>query len=86
MNVKNTTRIPDQSLLKIQCEYENTCIKTLVNIFRGNLGNKMSTYKLLYLLKLKYGYDVYVTKKVHDHLNLVFENLGNVLWIPSKMF
>ena len=46
--------------------------------FRGNLGNKMFTYALLYLFKLKYGYDVYVSKVVHDHLNYVFENLGNV--------
>ena len=51
--------------------------------FRGNLGNKMFTYALLYLFKLKYGYDVYVTKVVHDHLYYVFENLGYVKRIPS---
>ena len=49
-----------------------------INHFRGNLGNKMSIYAILYLFKLKYGYDIYVTKEVHDHLNYVFENLGNV--------
>ena len=49
----------------------------LRNLFRGNLGNKMSMYALLYLWKIKYGYDVYITKPVHDHLNYVFQNLGN---------
>ena len=48
----------------------------LKTVFRGNLGNKMSMYALLYLWKIKYGYDVYITKYVHDHLNYVFENLG----------
>ena len=49
-----------------------------ISFFRGNLGNKMFIYALLYVFKLKYGYDIYVTKVVHDHLNYVFENLGNV--------
>ena len=49
-----------------------------ISFFRGNLGNKMFIYALLYVFKLKYGYDIYVSKVVHDHLNYVFENLGNV--------
>ena len=39
----------------------------------------MTMYALLYLWNIKYGYDVYITRKVYDHLNDVFENLGNVL-------
>lgn len=63
------------------------CIQRLYTFsFRGNLGNKMFTYSLLYLFKLKYGYDIYVTKVVHDHLKSVFKNLGNFRRVPNIYF
>ena len=36
----------------------------------------MFTYVILYILKIKYGYDVYVTARVHNHLTMIFENIG----------
>ena len=64
-----------------QCKcrgYNKNSRSIIVKNAFGNLGNKMSIYAILYLFKLKYGYDIYVTKEVHDHLKYVFENLGNV--------
>ena len=43
--------------------------------FRGNLGNKMFTYIVLYILRVKYGLDVYVTENVLLHLREYFENV-----------
>ena len=46
--------------------------------FRGNLGNRMFTYITMYLLKLKFGYDTFITERIFSHLNAIFENVrGN---------
>jgi len=42
----------------------------------GNLGNKMFTYIVLYILRVKYGLDVYVTENVVLHLREYFENVS----------
>ena len=43
---------------------------------RGNLGNKMFSYIQLYILRVKYGFDVYVTENVAFHLSLLFKNVS----------
>ena len=42
------------------------------------MGNKMYSYALLYLMKIKYGYDVYVSENIHNHLEKMFKNLGTM--------
>ena len=50
---------------------------------RGNLGNKMFTYIQLYILRVKYGFDVYITENVAFHLNMLFKNVSGKLNILS---
>lgn len=38
----------------------------------------MYSYALLYLMKIKYGYDVYVSENIHNHLEKMFKNLGTM--------
>ena len=47
----------------------------------------MYSYALLYLMKIKYGYDVYVSENIHNHLEKMFKNLGTMkkegnIWNP----
>ena len=38
----------------------------------------MFTYITMYLLKLKFGYDTFITERIFSHLNAIFENVrGN---------
>ena len=59
-----------ETILNLQYQ----CVK--FNTFRGNLGNKMFTYMQLYILRVKYGLDVYITENVFAHLQMLFENVS----------
>ena len=39
----------------------------------------MFTYIQLYILRVKYGYDVYITEKVLVHLSKLFSNVSGKL-------
>ena len=58
--------------------WEADIISKIIICVRGNLGNRMFTYITMYLLRLKFGYDTFITERIFSHLNAIFENVrGN---------
>ena len=53
--------------------------------FRGNLGNKMFTYMTMILLKIKFGYQTYITENVFKHLKAIFENVEGYGFVKIKV-
>ena len=48
----------------------------------------MFTYIQLYILRVKYGFDVYITENVFNHLRMLFDNVSGkpkkIIVIPSE--
>ena len=55
--------------------YSSNMTSVIVKDTRGNLGNKMFTFILIYMLRVKYGLDAYTTSVVKNHLAEIFENM-----------